>query len=159
MSSQYWVSISITATCARPIGSDTSCRGPSIILSIINWVSTDSITETSPGGIACSVLFERPMRSLPSVDFPMAMSGTWAGCLFFETNTECPSRSCSSTWARRENQVDTYRLLEGPQRTGGATMASNEDRIGKFLRRLLQRRSALEIVQTLGADGRAASRR
>ena len=28
-------------------------------------------------------------------------------------------------------------------------MASNEDRVGKFLRRLLQRRSALEIAQTL----------
>ena len=31
-------------------------------------------------------------------------------------------------------------------------MASNEDRIGKFLRRLLQRRSALEIVQSLTGD-------
>ena len=33
-------------------------------------------------------------------------------------------------------------------------MASNEDRIGKFLRRLLQRRSALEIVQSLARDER-----
>ena len=33
-------------------------------------------------------------------------------------------------------------------------MASNEDRIGKFLRRLLQRRSALEIVQSLARDAR-----
>src|SRR6266568_1574500 len=31
-------------------------------------------------------------------------------------------------------------------------MASNEDRIGKFLRRLLQNRSALEIVQTLARE-------
>jgi hydroxymethylglutaryl-CoA reductase (NADPH) len=35
-------------------------------------------------------------------------------------------------------------------------MASNEDRIGKFLRRLLQRRSALEIVQSLARDERPA---
>ena len=33
-------------------------------------------------------------------------------------------------------------------------MASNEDRIGKFLRRLLDRRSALEIVQSLARDER-----
>src|SRR5215469_3911653 len=33
-------------------------------------------------------------------------------------------------------------------------MATNEDRIGKFLRRLLQRRSALEIVQSLARDDR-----
>jgi len=33
-------------------------------------------------------------------------------------------------------------------------MASNEDRIGKFLRRLLERRSALEIVQSLARDNR-----
>ena len=33
-------------------------------------------------------------------------------------------------------------------------MASNEDRIGKFLRRLLQRRTALEIVQSLAPDER-----
>jgi hydroxymethylglutaryl-CoA reductase (NADPH) len=38
-------------------------------------------------------------------------------------------------------------------------MASNEDRIGKFLRRLLQRRSALEIVQTLARDDRAVPAR
>src|SRR5579859_4535410 len=33
-------------------------------------------------------------------------------------------------------------------------MASHEDRIGKFLRRLLLRRSALEIVQSLARDQR-----
>ena len=33
-------------------------------------------------------------------------------------------------------------------------MASNEDRIGKFLRRLLERRSALEIAQSLARDSR-----
>ncbi len=38
-------------------------------------------------------------------------------------------------------------------------MASNEDRVGKFLRRLLQRRSALEIVQTLARDDKAAPAR
>ena len=38
-------------------------------------------------------------------------------------------------------------------------MASNEDRVGKFLRRLLQRRSALEIAQTLARDERAVPAR
>ncbi|MGA7340207.1 MAG: hydroxymethylglutaryl-CoA reductase [Terracidiphilus sp.] len=38
-------------------------------------------------------------------------------------------------------------------------MASNEDRIGRFLRRLLQRRSALEIVQSLARDERPIPRR
>jgi hydroxymethylglutaryl-CoA reductase (NADPH) len=38
-------------------------------------------------------------------------------------------------------------------------MASNEDRVGKFLRRLLQRRSALEIVQTLARDDKPAPAR
>jgi len=38
-------------------------------------------------------------------------------------------------------------------------MASNEDRVGKFLRRLLQHRSALEIAQTLARDDKAAPAR
>jgi hydroxymethylglutaryl-CoA reductase (NADPH) len=38
-------------------------------------------------------------------------------------------------------------------------MASNEDRIGKFMRRLLQRRPALEIVQSLAPDSRPLPRR
>jgi hydroxymethylglutaryl-CoA reductase (NADPH) len=38
-------------------------------------------------------------------------------------------------------------------------MASNEDRVGKFLRRLLQRRSALEIAQTLARVDRPAAAR
>jgi hydroxymethylglutaryl-CoA reductase (NADPH) len=38
-------------------------------------------------------------------------------------------------------------------------MASNEDRVGKFLRRLLQRRSVLEIAQTLARDDKATPAR
>lgn len=38
-------------------------------------------------------------------------------------------------------------------------MASNEERIGKFLRRLLQKRSALEIVQSLARDQKPIPRR
>jgi hypothetical protein len=67
-------SIFITVTWVPRIGLDSSCNGPSITPSIINWMCMDSITGTSPGGIACSAPFEKQMASLPSAGFPTLMS-------------------------------------------------------------------------------------
>ena len=90
MCSQSWGSISITVTCVPRVGLDTSCNGPSITPSIINWMCMDSITGTSPGGIACSAPFEKQMASLPGAGFPTLMSATWEACSLFEMNTERP---------------------------------------------------------------------